>query len=104
MTKPQVQPSAAGPLSVARRPSPTPAAGRELALPGSPFPLGATLRGGGTNFAVASAADGVLLCLFDTSGAETQIPLVDYDAGVWHGFLPGVGAGQAYGYPRLWRL
>ena len=38
------------------------------------------------------------LCLFDAAGAETQIPLLDYDAGVWHGFVPGVGAGQAYGY------
>ena len=23
---------------------------------------------------------------------------MDYDAGVWHGFVPGVGPGQAYGY------
>ena len=28
-------------------------------------------------------------------------PLVDYDAGVWHGFVPGVGPGQAYGYRAL---
>ncbi len=68
-------------------------------LPGSQFPLGATVRDGGTNFAVASAvADGMLLCLFDEGGAETQIPLPDYDAGVWHGFVPGIGEGQAYGY------
>jgi isoamylase len=89
----------AEPLVQAASPSTrNPSAGSALALPGSPFPLGATLCGGGTNFAVASAADGILLCLFDASGVETQIPLVDYDAGVWHGFLPGVGAGQAYGY------
>jgi isoamylase len=69
------------------------------ALPGSRFPLGATVSGGGTNFAVASAAaDGMVLCLFDKAGAETQIPLQDYDADVWHGFVPGVRAGQAYGY------
>ncbi|HJY99970.1 MAG TPA: glycogen debranching protein GlgX [Streptosporangiaceae bacterium] len=69
------------------------------ALPGSPFPLGATPGEGGTNFAVASAvADGMVLCLFDEAGAETQIPLRDYDAGVWHAFVPGVGEGQAYGY------
>ena len=68
-------------------------------LPGSQFPLGATVRDGGTNFAVASAvADGMLLCLFDEGGAETRIPLADYDAGVWHGFVPGIGEGQAYGY------
>jgi glycogen operon protein len=70
------------------------------ALPGQSFPLGATVRDGGTNFAVASeAADGVDLCLFDAAGAETaRVPLLDFDAGVWHGFVPGVTAGQAYGY------
>jgi isoamylase len=69
------------------------------ALPGSPFPLGASVRNGGTNFAVASAvADGMLLCLFDEGGVESQIPFRDYDAGVWHAFVPGIGAGQAYGY------
>ncbi len=78
-----------------------PAAGEAAtpALPGREYPLGATVRDGGTNFAVAAgAAEGMLLCLFDSDGAETRIPLVDYDAGVWHGFVPGVGAGQAYGY------
>jgi isoamylase len=69
------------------------------ALPGSQFPLGATPVAGGTNFAVASGiADAVTLSLFDDAGRETQIPLRDYDAGVWHGFVPGVGPGQAYGY------
>ena len=78
----------------------TAAAGERMtALPGSQFPLGATPGEWGTNFAVASGvADGMLLCLFDEGGAETQIPLRDYDAGVWHGFVPGIGAGQAYGY------
>ena len=69
------------------------------ARPGLWFPLGATVRDGGTNFAVASGmADGMLLCLFDEQGAETRIPLPERDGGVWHGFVPGVGAGQAYGY------
>jgi isoamylase len=69
------------------------------AQPGSPFPLGATPGEGGINFAVASAvADGMALCLIDEAGAETQIPLRDYDAGVWHAFVPGIGEGQAYGY------
>jgi isoamylase len=67
-------------------------------LPGTEFPLGATPIAGGTNFAVASAADGVLLCLFDSQGAETQIPLEERDGGIWHGFVPGIGPGQAYGY------
>jgi len=69
------------------------------ALPGSEFPLGATVTGAGTNFAVASgSADGMTLCLFDDAGAETQIPMLDYDAETWHAFVPGIGAGQAYGY------
>jgi isoamylase len=77
----------------------TPARARLTALPGSQFPLGATVSHGGTNFAVASGvADGMVLCLFDETGGETQIPLQDYDAGTWHVFVPGVGFGQAYGY------
>ncbi len=68
-------------------------------LPGTEFPLGATPGQGGTNFAVASGiADAVTLCLFDDAGQETRVPLRDYDAGIWHGFVPGVGPGQAYGY------
>ena len=68
-------------------------------LPGSRFPLGATVTATGTNFAVASdVADGMLLCLFDEAGTETQIPIQDCDAGVWNVFVPGAGAGQAYGY------
>ena len=78
--------------------------GRPQARPGSQFPLGATPLDGGTNFAVASSvADAMMLCLFDDTGAETQIPLQDYDAGVWHGFLPGTGPGQAYGYRAFGR-
>ena len=69
------------------------------ALPGSEFPLGATPRTGGTNFAVVSgSAEAMTLCLFDESGTETQIPLQDYDGGVWHAFVRGVGPGQAYGF------
>src|SRR6266568_876809 len=78
--------------------------GRPHTLPGSQFPLGATPRGGGTNFAVASSAAGaMMLCLFDDNGAETQIPLQDYDAGVWHCFVPRTGHGQAYGYRAFGR-
>src|ERR1700750_238957 len=78
------------------------AAGAAVALPGRPFPLGATpgeqVGIAGTNFAIASSvADSVTLCLFDEAGAETQIPLRDNDADVWHMFVPGVGPGQAYG-------
>jgi isoamylase len=67
--------------------------------PGNPFPLGATADEAGTNFAVASGvADGMVLCLFDEAGMETQLQLRDYDAGVWHAFVPGIRPGQAYGY------
>ena len=39
-------------------------------LPGSEFPLGATVTDTGTNFAVASeVANGMMLCLFDQAGA-----------------------------------
>jgi len=56
------------------------------------------VRDGGTNFAVASSvADNVVLCLFD-GGVETRLPLPGNDGDVWHGFVPGVGAGQEYGY------
>jgi len=67
--------------------------------PGRPFPLGATPTDTGTNFAVASdVADGVELCLFDESGSERQLPVMEQDAGIWHCFVPGVGPGQRYGY------
>ena len=70
------------------------------ALPGDGARLGATPSDGGVNFAVASSvADDVTVCLFDADGgAETQARLEHYDAGVWHGFVPGIGPGQAYGY------
>ena len=79
------------------------ATGAAVTRPGRPFPLGATpgeqLGIAGTNFAIASSvAESVTLCLFDDAGRETQIPLRDNDADVWHAFMPGVGPGQAYGY------
>jgi isoamylase len=67
--------------------------------PGTPYPLGATYDGTGTNFALFSeVAHSVELCLYDDSGAETVVPLRERDAFVWHGYLPGVGPGQRYGY------
>ncbi len=71
-------------------------------LPGTPFPLGATPMNGGTNFAVASdIAEGIVLCLFDAHGQETRLPLQERDANIWHGFVSGIGPGQAYGYRAL---
>ena len=67
-------------------------------LTGSPAPLGATAGQHGTNFAVSSGGDEVTLCLFDADGTETQLVLPDRDGDVWHGFVPEVRAGQAYGF------
>jgi isoamylase len=67
--------------------------------PGRPFPLGATSDGEGTNFALfAPAAEGVDLCLFDEAGAQTRVPLIETTYQIWHGYLPGVGPKQRYGY------
>ncbi|MCK9928225.1 glycogen debranching protein GlgX [Frankia sp. Mgl5] len=67
--------------------------------PGSPYPLGATFDGSGTNFAIFSeVAERVELCLFDAVGAERRIELRERDAFVWHAYLPTVLPGQRYGY------
>ena len=68
---------------------------------GSPYPLGATTDGFGTNFAVFSAnAHGIELCLFDPAGRReiARYVLPECTDEVWHGYLPGVHAGQLYGY------
>lgn len=67
--------------------------------PGKPYPLGASWDGKGTNFALFSEnADGVVLCLFDAQGRETRVPLTECSNFTWHGYVPGVGPGQRYGY------
>ncbi|MFV6027898.1 glycogen debranching protein GlgX [Streptomyces sp. NPDC056264] len=72
--------------------------------PGAPTPLGARCRTGpdgvtGTNFALwAGGAEAVELCLFDPDGTELRLPLTELTHEIWHGFVPGVGAGQRYGY------
>ena len=92
--------TAAGTVPAARV---APDARPAVALPGRLFPLGATpgeyLGMAGTHFAIASSvASGVTLCLFDAAGTESQIPLRDNDADIWHAFVPGIGPGQSYGY------
>ena len=60
----------------------TPAAQPAGALPGSEFPLGATVTEAGTNFAVASTvADGIELCLFDEQGADPNGAISSIAAG-----------------------
>src|SRR3954462_10677869 len=67
--------------------------------PGDPYPLGATYDGAGTNFALyTEVADKVELCFFDEANAESRVPLTEVDGFIWHGYLPGIGPGQRYGY------
>jgi isoamylase len=67
--------------------------------PGRPFPLGAAWDGRGTNFSLFSEhAERVELCLFDGEDRETRHELRERTAFNWHGYLPGVGAGQRYAY------
>jgi len=67
--------------------------------PGTPYPLGATFDGNGTNFAVFSeAATRVELCLIDDDGAETLITVRESSAYIWHCYLPLAQPGQRYGY------
>src|SRR6188472_1016819 len=69
------------------------------AWPGEPFPLGPSWDGNGANFSITSEnADRVELCLFDNDGVETRVDLPRHTAHVWHGYLPGIGPGQRYGY------
>jgi glycogen operon protein len=74
--------------------------GNITAWPGRSYPLGATVHGDGTNFALfASEAEAVELILLDEAGAM----LAAYDLReqtdlVWHGFIPRVGHGARYGY------
>ncbi|MDT4918252.1 MAG: isoamylase, partial [Pseudonocardiales bacterium] len=71
----------------------------DRAWPGAPFPLGAQWDGEGTNFALwSTTATAVTVCLFDANGLETRIPLGDQTYHVWHGYIPGVGPGQRYGF------
>jgi isoamylase len=67
-----------------------------------PYPLGATWDGSGTNFSIYSEnADSVELCLYDADDPAREIArhvLPERTAYVWHGFLPGIGPGQLYGY------
>ena len=76
--------------------------------PGKPYPLGATWDGQGVNFAIFSEnATGVELCLFEGASQpdhkklieqQVRIKLTEKTNYIWHGYLPGVGPGQCYGY------
>ncbi|MEX0746072.1 MAG: hypothetical protein WD118_10770 [Phycisphaeraceae bacterium] len=67
--------------------------------PGTPYPLGASCDGEGTNFSLFSeAAERVELCLFDGQGHQTAVDLPEVTAYCWHGYLPGIKPGQRYGF------
>jgi glycogen operon protein len=74
-------------------------------LPGRPFPLGATLDDGGVNFSIYSErATEIELCLFDDRKASVEserLRLREVTAHIWHGYVPGLKAGQLYGYRIL---
>ena len=73
-------------------------------LAGQPWPLGASLATcdgqTGVNLAVFSRhATAVTCCLYDEHGQleTSRVTLPAHTDGIWHGFLPGVTAGQLYG-------
>ena len=67
--------------------------------PGNVYPLGSHWDSKGTNFALFSEnATGVELCLFDKDDQETRLSLTEVDNFVWHGYVPGIGPGQRYGF------
>src|SRR5438067_1257956 len=62
--------------------------------PGTPYPLGATYDGSGTNFSLFSeAAERVELCLFDDHGNQACVDLAEMTGFIWHGYLPDVSPG-----------
>ena len=62
-------------------------------------PLGVTLVGDGVNVAVwAEGADFIEFCLFDESGHEERVPIRESTFHVFTGHVPGVTAGQRYGF------
>jgi pullulanase/glycogen debranching enzyme len=74
-------------------------------LRGKSFPLGATLVPGGANFSVfAKHSTRAQLLLFDDEDAPTPAQVINLDPRAnrtyhyWHVFVPGVTAGQIYGY------
>ena len=72
---------------------------------GSPYPLGASVTATGVNFSVFSYhATRAELLLFDTEDATQPSRIIDLapqtsrTSSYWHVHLPGIKAGQLYGY------
>lgn len=87
-------------LLVGTRANPYP--GPVASAPDLPPPLGAFVDDEGCTFAFGAAhATGVELCLFgdhDQDGPERRLPVTDRIHGVWFVHVPGVRAGQRYGF------
>jgi isoamylase len=67
--------------------------------PSSPYPLGVSITDDGVNVALySSVGEGICLSTFDASGTESRHPLTLADSDIWHGFIPGIGQGQEYGF------
>jgi glycogen operon protein len=80
-------------------PQPRPKGGEIQIRAGEPFPLGAHWDGQGTNFSVFSeVATRVDLCLFDEADHERRVRLPETTSFCWHGYFPGIGPGQRYGF------
>jgi len=71
-------------------------------LPGGQYPLGATSDSEGVNFSIFSEhATAATLCLFGGAAGNDEVvrlPLPERTEHIWHGYVPGVRAGQRYGY------
>ena len=68
---------------------------------GTPYRLGATFDGGGTNFAVFSQnASQIELCLFSPDGKKEvdRLLLPERTGPIWHGYVEGLPVGTLYGY------
>jgi glycogen operon protein len=71
---------------------------------GRSFPLGVELEPNGANFSVFSTGTAVELVLFDRIEDTSPARVIDLAPKLhrtwkyWHAFVPGVRAGQAYGY------
>ena len=70
-----------------------------------PYPLGPTLTASGVNFSIFSAhATHVEIVFFDDADARQPArviklnPALNNTAHYWHIFVPGIKAGQLYGY------
>ena len=78
---------------------------------GSSHPLGATVKDGGANFSLYSrSASHVELLLFDAADSARTAWVIELAPQThqafhyWHVFVPGVKAGQLYGYRGTWAI